>query len=123
MTQLWLLTEEAKKAWLDEGHIEGVILEPYLLKVLNHIKQNTTFKKEQLKYFHDLIIDGSLGPFEIIVFCMRELQWQEVATMAQERSKATNDPRTISVMQNILAVYEEDWEDSDLYEYYSKTIE
>lgn len=118
--KIWDLNAKAKQAWKDEGIIDGVILEPSLLRILNHIKKNQHLKPEFVEYFSLLINDGTVGPYEIIVFCMRELQWQEVADAALNEIEENDDPRIISVMNDILEVYEDEWEDEDLYEYYSK---
>jgi len=73
--KIWSLNAEAKQAWKDEGIIDGVILEPALLQILNYIKKNQHLKPELVVYFSRLINDGAVGPYEIIIFCMRELQW------------------------------------------------
>ncbi len=119
MEKLLVLTSEAKQAWLEEGVVEGVALEPFLLKILNHIKLNDSLKDIYINYFIMLIGNRILGPFEIIVFCMRELKWPEVAEQAIYKKNNSDDPRVISVMNDILAVYEDEWEDADLYSYYS----
>ena len=97
-------------------------IESELLKILKHIK-NDKENRELIKQFLIQIVKGiKLYPLEIIIFCMRELQWEEIKEVAIYESKNTNDWRIISSMKQILAVYDSEWEDADMYEYYSKKI-
>jgi hypothetical protein len=97
--------------------------EPDLLAILNFTKQNLDQKDTLVQCFIDLVYDRALGPFEVIEFCMRELRWPEVADAAAERWRSTTDPRIHIVMKDILDVYEEHWEDADLYQYYAHELD
>ena len=92
--------------------------EPILIELLNYIKSDKENKDEYIAFFCKAVDDESL-PWEAIQFCMRELQWDEVKIRAQELIHSNDDFRVISVMRGILDVYEEEWEDSDFYNYYS----
>jgi hypothetical protein len=97
-------------------------IEKELLDVLNYIK---IYKKgeEEIKAFLIKIVKGEeIYPLEIIIFCMRELQWLEIKEAAIEEKTKTHDWRIISSMNHILEVYENNWECADMYEYYSKEV-
>jgi hypothetical protein len=71
------------------------------------------------KCFTDIINNYKCGPLEIVIFSMRELQWRDIKAAAYEKKQSSKDPRIWASMNDVLAVYEEEWEDADLYEYYS----
>ena len=95
-------------------------LEPELLSILNFAKANPDKQNELSECFIGIINDYRNGPLEIVVFSMRELQWSEVKNAALTRKQSSDDPRVWSAMNDVLNVYEKEWEDADLYKYYSK---
>jgi len=96
--------------------------EPIYIEILNLIKANPDYRSQFTKAFLVILSTGN-APWELIQFCMRELQWPEVrdAVLAEMRSELEghHDWRIIAVLNHILEVYEEEWRDSDLYKYYS----
>jgi hypothetical protein len=66
------------------------------------------------------VIGNENEPWELVQFCMRELQWKEGKESITKLRDDSNDLRFVTVMNDILAVYEDKWEDEDLYIYYSK---
>lgn len=95
-------------------------IEKELLEVLNYIKINKS-QEDAIKKFLIKIVKGvEVYPLEIIIFCMRELQWLEIKEVALVEKTKTHDWRIISSMNHILEVYEDEWENADMYEYYSK---
>ena len=94
-------------------------IENLLVDFLEFLKDHFDEQAELEDCFIDLISDRTRGPYEIVVFCMRELQWPKVKEAVIERIESTDDPRIHSCMNDILAVYAKEWEDSDLFEYYS----
>ena len=97
-------------------------IENLLLETLDYIKAHGKYKEEFSKCFINRIKREEFFPLEIIFFCMRELQWPEIKEAAIEEKSKTDDWRIISAMDQILAVYENDWEDADLYQYYSTQV-
>jgi len=95
-------------------------IEKELLDVLNYIKADREDEKEIKQFLIKIVRGLEFYPLEIIIFCMRELQWIEIKEAAIDEKSKTNDWRVIRAMNNIIAVYKTDWEDADLYEYYSK---
>jgi len=115
----------AKQSWdvLEANYYDCRKVEPYYVKVLEFVKEHPECRSAFIKEFMGIL--GSKGmPWELIQFCMRELQWQEIKDAVllkmKEEIAGNHDWRIISVLSSILEVYEEEWEDSDLYLYYSK---
>ena len=96
--------------------------EPYFLNLLHFINAHPNQRDFFVSEFVNGLRSGA-QPWEVIQFCMRELQWEEIKNVAIDESSKTNDWRIISVMSNIIAVYEPEWEDADLYDYYSRSSE
>lgn len=110
----------AQKKW--ENTYSSEELEPELLDSLNFVKANLNKRNVLSQCFIDIVNDYRNGPLEIVVFSMRELQWVEVKDAALSRKQISDDPRVQSAMNDVLAVYEDEWEDADLYKYYSKEM-
>lgn len=90
-----------------------------MVYILNFIKENKKYKHKILSYFV-AIMNGEIEmPPELIEFCMRELQWPEIKNLAIQKLEQ-GDPRKQYLMEHIVNVYEKNWDDADLYEYYSK---
>ncbi len=94
-------------------------LEPDLLNILNFTKLHADKREELAECFFGLVHDRTKGPFEILIFCMRELRWPEVRVEVEKRLEKSEDPRVHSVLNEILDVYEDEWDDADMYSYYS----
>ena len=96
--------------------------EPYYVEILNLVKAHPEYRVHFVKEFLSILGSG-YGPWELIQFCMRELQWdeirKEIALQKQEEIDGNHDWRIISVLDHILEVYEKDWDDAELYLYYS----
>jgi hypothetical protein len=96
-------------------------IEKELLNILNFIKEHKLYEKEYKNFLIEIVRGLKLYPLQIIIFCMRELQWEEIKNAAISEKNNTNDWRIISSMNDILQVYETEWEDADMYQYYSKS--
>ena len=102
-----------------EGDLAKV--EKSFIQMLGIIKNNMELKSSFLDIFSKSIKSDYM-PIELIQFCMRELKWPEVKLMAIKQLEHSNDPRLISSIGSILEVYETEWPDEDLYDYYSGSI-
>ena len=112
--KFYSICDEIKMEWKSPNQIK----EKYFVDALNTIKENEKNKAEILHYFAN-IMNGKIDmPPELIEFCMRELQWIEIKDLALKLI-AKGDPRIQSTMEHIIEVYEREWEDADLYKYYS----
>ncbi len=113
------LCKKADKTW--ETMTRGAPdLEPDLLAILEFTKKNLKHRDILVDCFVELVYDRTIGPFEIIVFCMRELQWEEIKEAAIAKCNKTHDPRVHAVMDDILEVYEPEWEFAEIYKYYAE---
>ena len=116
--QFWKLVAITQDVWNNTYGTNE--LEPYLLDILQFVKKHITEKDDLVKCFI-ILLKESCGPLEIVVFCMRELQWMEVKNAVEQiMRKAPKDIRLLNAMQQVLDVYSEKWEDRDLYQYYSE---
>ncbi len=95
-------------------------LELDLLEILFFVKKNPGYRKDFARGFINIVNDYKYGPLEIVIFCMRDLRWEDVKKAASERQMSCEDPRIKSAMQEVLDVYKSVWTNADLYKYYSK---
>jgi hypothetical protein len=93
-------------------------VEPIYIEILNLIKSHPDCREQFVRKFIFLLKTGEISS-DLIEFCMRELQWEEIKKAAELEISKTDDWRVISTMNHILEVYEKEWEHSDLYKYYS----
>jgi hypothetical protein len=118
LTELEFLILRAKQAC--EGPVGTHEYEGAFLSVLNYMKEHPMDEDAYKNHFIRMLSERALGPWELIAFCMRELQWPEVLKAARERLEKMRDPRIKSVMADVIEVYEPNWPDSVLYDYYSR---
>ena len=116
--KFWDLCKQASMEW--EKTADTKLYEPFLLEILNHVKSNSEFVEEFKKCFIQIIKKPEIAIWEIVMYCMRELRWDEIYNAAKEEHFHSDDIRNKDVLENILAVFDDDWEDSDLFEYYSR---
>jgi hypothetical protein len=94
-------------------------IENELLDVLNFIKSNKEIEGEMKLFFVKIIEERKDYPIALITFCIRELQWPEIKEATISERNKTDDWRIISLFNDILKVYEDEWDDAEFYEYYS----
>lgn len=109
--------QDAKEA-SDKYHSSS-LYEPYLIKILFYIKAHKPYKMEFVNFFQDSIENPGSIFWEIIMYCMRDLKWDEVKSTVLKKMDQEIDPRQRSILHSILGVYEENWEDSDLWVFYT----
>ena len=98
--------------------IEGVSYESTLVDILEFVKLNKSEKQFFIGRFKQIMNSNDM-PLECVSFCMRELRWLEIKEYASKCVRESNDPRSHALI-TITQVYEDDWPDEDLYEYFSK---
>lgn len=90
--------------------------EPAFTKVLDFIKRNPPCRMDAVA----LVIDGLHGanalPWELLAFLMHELRWPEVREEAIRVIERSEDWRTKTSLSHVVAAFEEDWSDADMYE-------
>lgn len=75
-------------------------------------------KGQLIECFVDLVCCYQSGSYEIVTFCMRELQWPEIKEEIISKLDRTEDEKTKSELQDMLTVYDKNWKDAELYGYY-----
>lgn len=94
-------------------------VESIFINILSLLKDNLDIRKQLSDCMLSMLDKGTI-PFEAIQFCMRELKWKEVKQGVVNRLEASDDLRVHSVMNKLLEVYGDEWEDEDLYQYFLK---
>ena len=110
------LFAKARRA-LDEGD-STCDFEPSFAELLDFIQANPECRTEALSWFLERLegSDGSGLWGELLEYCMHELRWPEVEAVALEILRETDDWRLRSVLLHVVAAFEEDWPDADMYE-------
>jgi hypothetical protein len=88
-----------------------------LLNILEFVKKNPENKADFIEKFK-LILTSRNSPFEVVAFCMRELQWSEIKDFVILKMNPSDDPRS-EALRSALTAYDDFWPDADLYSYYS----
>lgn len=113
MREFDMLCGVAMTAYDEESEIS---YETSLLMILNFVKCNLIYKKEFILKFENILMTSS-SPFEVVAFCMRELQWSEIKDFVISNMDPSQDPRS-EALRGVLTAYDEFWPDADLYKYY-----
>jgi hypothetical protein len=116
LKQFWSLYNEAKVTL--ETVLDTKKHEPFLLRILSYVKANEEFKNEFIDSFIHIIQDPE-GTLEVVMYSMRELKWKEVYDATLKEYTDSNDIRTKAVLEDVLDVFEDEWDGSDLYDYYA----
>ena len=120
MRQFEQLTHEANEVLNKTFDCRKV--EPIYIEILNLIKENPRYHNQFVTALLSILSSGK-APWELIQFCMRELQWPEIKNSIFAELEGAKDWRVISVLNHILEVYESEWEDAIIYEIILKKIE
>ena len=93
--------------------------EPVFLDVLRFVQSHPECSDMFESTFAEAL-NGSYGevPWELVQFCMRDLRWPKVRDEAMRIALDSNDIRVSTVMHDIVSVYEPEWADAALYDYY-----
>ena len=88
------------------------------VKVLEFIKAHNESTAEFKDFFVQMLNNESLGPWELIAFCMHDLRWPLILDEAQMKLTKSDDHRVQRIMSNVIDAYSESWGDLDIYSYY-----
>ncbi|MDF2396022.1 hypothetical protein GWQ44_10780 [Pseudomonas sp. 3MA1] len=91
--------------------------ESRLLDILNLVKSYPQARDLFVEKFK-IMLSSRVTPLEVVEFCMRELQWEEVKCFALALYQPSINPRS-QALAGLISAYEEVWPDEDLYRYYS----
>jgi hypothetical protein len=111
--QFDILCDVAMAAFGEELEIS---YEMSLLNILEFVKKHPEYKEDFIGRFKFILMSSS-SPFEIVAFCMRELQWPEIKEFVVSKMNPSQDPRS-EALRSVLTAYDEFWPDADLYKYY-----
>lgn len=90
-----------------------------LLNILEFVKNSPDYRDAFVARFK-VILMSSNSPFEVVAFCMRELQWAEIKEFVLLNMNPSQDPRS-EALRSVLAAYDDFWSDADIYKHYSKS--
>lgn len=96
--------------------------EPAFTAVLDFIHQNPSCRAEAVSIMSDTIHGRNGLPWELLAFLMRELRWPEVQDAAMSVITRSTDWRTKTPLSHVLAAFEQDWPDEDMYERWRNTM-
>ena len=108
--------KQAMCAW--ESSPDTKKYEPFFINVLKLVKAELDAPLSE-QFFLSLMDDSSNDYTDLIMFCMRELRHPLVKEKAKNLCKVSSDVREKNSYERILSVYEDCWEDQDLFEYFS----
>jgi hypothetical protein len=107
-------------AKVDSAQLDLRALEPHLLRVLEFLKAHPELRPQAARYLVDDGLDRpGAAAATLLEFCMRELRWPEVREALEKKIEQERDPSRRLALRNLLEVYEPEWPDADLFEYYS----
>lgn len=92
--------------------------EKSLLDILEFVKKNPGHKEDFIGRF-ELILMSNNSPFEVVAFCMRELQWPEIKEFVISKMNPSQEPRS-EALRSVLTAYDDFWPDADMYKYYDE---
>lgn len=87
-----------------------------MVNILEFVKSNLEQRALLVSRFEDILMSND-SPFEVVAFCMRELQWPELKEFVISKMNPLQNPRS-EALRGVLTAYDEVWPDADLYRYY-----
>lgn len=110
-----MLCDSAMAAYGEELDIS---YEKSMVKILDFVKSNLEQRSLFVSRFEEILMSNN-SPFEVVAFCMRELQWFEIKNFVVSKMDPLQDPRS-EALRSVLTAYDNVWPDADLYQYYSE---
>lgn len=90
------------------------LLTDRLKLVVDHPESRGEFERQ----FIDMLIRSPDGTVMTMEFVMHALRWEAIRVELQRLLAVTTNWNDQRVLERILAVFDEDWEDADVYDYY-----
>jgi hypothetical protein len=102
-------------------------LEPLYGRLLDFLRMHEDYRKELAssligimeKYRHSRESKQTLLPGSAIAYCMHELRWPEIYQFAESENRDFYSKRMATFMTDIMAAYDDDWEDKEFYRRFS----
>jgi len=98
------------------GEELDISYEMSLLNILEFVKKHRCYKEDFRDKFKLILMSGD-SPFEVVAFCMRELQWSEIKEFVTSNMNPSEEPPS-EALRSTLTAYDELWSDADFYSYY-----
>ncbi|MDY4297353.1 MULTISPECIES: hypothetical protein [unclassified Xanthomonas] len=90
-------------------------LEPAFDAVLSFVIAHPECRDEFAGAFMRLARDPSLGPPELIQYCMHALRWDDIKISLSSWLQSEKSERVRHVLRKIIMSFDDDWYDADLY--------
>ena len=94
-------------------------VEPAGLAIIDLVAAHPELRGEFVQLFVRILRED---PWELLAFCMHSLRWPEVCEIIQkerDQEMARIGARTSRVFDHVLAAFNDDWEDIDMFPYYA----
>ncbi|MFJ2479611.1 hypothetical protein ACIOWE_04975 [Pseudomonas sp. NPDC087598] len=108
-----MLCDKSMAAFGEEFDIS---YEMSMVRILEFVKSSIERRELFVSRFEEVLMSNN-SPFEVVAFCMRELQWPEIKEFVVSKMNPSQDPRS-EALRGVLTAYDEVWPDADLYRYY-----
>jgi hypothetical protein len=96
-------------------------LEPLLVDLLEFIQAGTVGRELLEKRLVTLFVAASPGSVEVLEFVMRTLRWPVVELELRMIRDSDSDFRVVNEAKRVLEVFETDWDNGDIYRFYSQS--
>lgn len=89
-------------------------------QVLDYVAEHPDDRPQLAEAFVAIAYDPSLGPIDLVEYCMYALQWPEVRGHFIDRLEGEPSERARSALRRLLKAFEPDWPYAELYRRFSK---
>jgi hypothetical protein len=103
------------------AHFFGVSeLEHLLVDLLEFIQAGTVRRELLEQRLITLFVAATPGSVEVLEFVMRALRWSAVELELRTIQETDSDFRVVNEAKRVLEVFETDWDNGDIYRFYSQ---
>jgi len=89
-------------------------------QVLDYVAEHPGDRPRLAEAFIAIAYDPSLGPIDLVEYCMYALQWPEVRGHFIDRLEGERSERVRFALRRLLQAFEPDWPHAELYRRFSK---
>ena len=118
MKELLQLFSEAEAA-CNQGKSTADFEAPFV-RLLQYIKEHPESRNAAEGRFL-AGLHARTTPWELISFCMHELRWEPVRQAIEQLMRHATDPRNQRVLRLIVESFDDQWDERQLYSYYSRS--
>jgi hypothetical protein len=88
--------------------------EPIFDSVLAHVRDAPEYRTAVCEALVDLFVNGSL-PVELAGYLFHALRWPELRKSFEKLRTGRRDPRSLYILERMLAAFEDDWDEREFY--------